>query len=187
MDLPPRDPALDGLDALRAVTRSGSIGRRSAWGMVAAAGALAGLLDITYACVFWGWRAGVAPTRIFQSVAAGLLGPRSFEGGWLTAALGLVLHFLIAVSMAAAYWLGSRRLPALVRQPVWLGAAYGLLLYGVMNGVVVPLSAAGPGPRNPLWMGLTIAVHMLFIGVPIALGAARADRLLNSDALQGDV
>jgi hypothetical protein len=40
-----------------------------------------------------------------------------------------------------------------------------------MNYVVVPLSAATPGSKDPLWVVLSVAVHMLFIGIPIALFA----------------
>jgi hypothetical protein len=108
-------------------------------------------------------------TRIFQSVAAGLLGAASFEGGAETAALGLGLHYLIALSMAVAYYLVSLRWRLLWRRPVLCGAAYGLLLYGIMNYVVVPLSAAGPGSRDPLWVTLGVLVHAFLIGVPIAL------------------
>lgn len=112
--------------------------------------------------------------QILQSVAAGVLGPESFEGGLPTAVLGLGLHFAIAIAMSVVYLLAAERLPALWRYPVACGALYGLLLYGVMNYVVVPLSAAGPGPKDPLWIGLTIAVHMLLVGVPIAWFARRA-------------
>ena len=126
-----------------------------------AGGLLAGALDITYACVFWAVKADLPPTRIFQSVAAGLLGEASFEGGAATAALGLFLHFFIACTMALTYYLVSRRWTVLVRHPVPLGIAYGLLLYVVMNYIVVPLSAAGPGSRDPTWITMTVAVHRL--------------------------
>jgi len=118
----------------------------------------------------------VAVERILQSVAAGLLGEASFEGGGQTAALGLALHYLIALSMSVAYYLAAGRWPLLRQRPVLCGAGYGLLLYGVMNYVVVPLSAAGPGSKNPLWITLSIAVHVLLIGIPIALVARRAQQ-----------
>ena len=138
--------------------------------LVLAGGLVAGTLDITYACVFWALKADLPPTRIFQSVAAGLLGKASFEGGTATAALGLGLHYFIACSMAVAYYLVARRVPPLRERPVPYGAAYGLLLYGIMNYIVVPLSAAGGGgAKDPLWVGLSIVVHMFLIGVPIAL------------------
>ncbi len=147
---------------------------RHPWGWVLAGGLVAGALDIVYACVFWALKRDVPAQRILQSVAAGLLGEASFEGGWATAALGLALHFLIALSMSAAYYLVSQRWALLWQRPFLCGAGYGLLLYAIMNHVVVPLSAAAPGSKDPLWITLTIAVHALLIGIPIALAARRA-------------
>jgi len=145
---------------------------------VLAGGLVAGALDITYACVFWAIKAGVPAQRIFQSVAAGLLGKASFTGGWGTAVLGLGLHFFIATTMSVTYYVVSRRLPLLAEGPVPFGAAYGLLLYIIMNYVVVPLSAAaGGGRKDPLWVGLSIVVHVVLIGIPIALFTRRAARL----------
>ena len=139
-------------------------------------GLLSGALDITYAWVFWWLKRGLSPARIFQSVAAGLLGRASFQGGARTAALGLALHFFIALSMAAAYYFVARRWPLLWRRPVPCGLAYGLLLYAVMTHVVVPLSAAGPGSKDPVWIALSVLVHMALIGLPIALFTRRALR-----------
>jgi hypothetical protein len=144
------------------------------WQLVLAGGLLAGTLDILYACTFWGLKRDVPAERIFQSVAAGLLGDASFEGGAATAALGLGLHFLIATSMSVTYYLVARRWPLLWRRPVPCGASYGLLLYAIMNYVVVPLSAAGRGSKDPLWITLSIAVHALLIGIPIAVFTRRA-------------
>jgi uncharacterized membrane protein YagU involved in acid resistance len=144
------------------------------WPPVLAGGLLAGTLDILYACLFWAAKADVPPSRIFQSVAAGLLGEASFDGGTSTAAFGLLLHFLIACTMAVAYYLAARRWPLLVRRPIVLGIAYGLLLYVVMNYIVVPLSAASPGSSDPTWMTLTVAAHAFLVGIPIAWFASRA-------------
>ena len=144
------------------------------WTFVVAGGVVAGTLDIVYAIVYWAIRMGLPARRILQSVASGVLGEASFEGGAATAALGLGLHYAIATSMAVAYYLVSRRLPALIRSPIALGAAYGLFLYALMNYVVVPLSAAGAGSNEPLWVVLSILVHSLLIGVPIALSTRRA-------------
>ena len=141
---------------------------------VLAGGFVAGTLDITYACVFWAVKRGVPAQRILQSVAAGLLGEASFAGGRATAALGLVLHYVIALSMAVVYYLVALRRPLLWQRPVLCGAGYGLLLYGIMNYVVVPLSAAGRGSQDPLWIALSVAVHVLLIGIPIALFVRRA-------------
>lgn len=142
--------------------------------LVLAGGLVAGGLDILYAIVFWAVKRGVPAQRILQSVAAGLLGRASFDGGGRTAALGLALQFFIAVSMSVTYFVVSRRLPVLWQRPLACGTAYGLLLYAIMNYVVVPLSAALPGSKDPVWVTLSIAVHMFLIGVPIALFTRRA-------------
>jgi hypothetical protein len=150
--------------------------RSNPWLFVLAGGLAAGTFDIAYACAFWGVKRRVPAQRILQSVAAGLLGKASFEGGAKTAALGLALHFLIAVTMAVTYFLVARRWARLWQRPWLCGAAYGVLLYVVMNDVVVPLSAAGPGSKDPLWVGLSIAVHAFLVGVPCAVFARRAIR-----------
>jgi hypothetical protein len=146
----------------------------SPWPSVLAGGLVAGALDILYACVFWGVRRGVPARRIFQSVAAGVLGKATFDGGLPTAALGLALHFFIAISMAVAYYLVARRWPLLWRQPWLCGAVYGVFLYGVMNYVVVPLSRAAAGSKDVLWVTLSVLAHMLLVGIPCAVFARRA-------------
>lgn len=142
--------------------------------LVLAGGIVAGTLDIIFACAFWAVKADVPARRILQSVASGVLGRASFEGGAGTAALGLALHYLIATSMSLAYYVVASRWPLLHRRPVLSGASYGVLLYIIMTHVVVPLSAAGPGSKDALWVVLSIAVHIALIGIPIALFASRA-------------
>jgi hypothetical protein len=146
-------------------------------------GLVAGALDILYACVFWGVRRGVPARRIFQSVAAGVLGKAAFDGGLHTAALGLALHFFIAISMAVAYYIVARRWPLLWRRPWLCGAVYGLFLYAFMNYVVVPLSRAGGGGKDVLWITLSVLVHMALVGIPCALFARRV--ILAAPAVQG--
>lgn len=146
----------------------------SALGWVLAGGLTAGALDIAYACIFWAVKAGVRPVRIFQSVAEGLLGAAAFRGGAATAVLGLALHMSIATTMATAYYVAALRWPELARHPWRFGPLYGLALYAVMNHVVLPLSAAGAGSADPAWIGGSIVVHALFIGLPIALAVRRA-------------
>ena len=136
-------------------------------------GAIAGTLDITYAIGFSALR-GVPPVRILQSVASGLLGAPAFHGGLQTAALGLVLHFCIALSAAAIFYLASKAIPILTRHPVVAGLFYGFLIYAVMNLVVLPLSAFPRKVSFPLVVLVTgILVHMFGIGLPISLVVRR--------------
>ncbi|MBS0664509.1 MAG: hypothetical protein JSR48_14680 [Verrucomicrobia bacterium] len=137
-------------------------------------GFIAGACDITYAVVYWAFR-GASAERVFQSVASGLLGMKAFDGGILTAALGLFLHFFIALVLTFIFYLAGTRLPVLVRRPVITGTTYGFAVFWVMNLVVLPLSAF---PRKvtftPVVVITGLLVHMFLIGVPIALGTRRA-------------
>lgn len=137
-------------------------------------GFAAGLFDILFAWAFWAIKAGTPAMRVFQSVAAGVLGREAFAGGWPTALLGLMLHFLITTAMALGYSLVARHIPVLVAKPVACGAAYGLFLFAFMRWVVVPLSAAGPPSKDPLWVGAMIVAHVALVGIPIAVACARA-------------
>ena len=143
-------------------------------------GVTAGVIDITYACTFWAIKAGARPSRIFQSVAAGLLGRQAaVAGGAPTAALGLALHFFIALTVAFVYYTAARYAEALWRRPWAFGSLYGVAVFGMMHYIVVPLSAvggAGVAPFDLLWDGLSLVVHAFGIGVPVALGARAALR-----------
>ena len=133
-----------------------------------------GTLDLTFAISFWGIGYGVAPTRVLQSVARGVLGQASFDGGVPTAVLGGVLHYFIATCMVLAFTVLGQRLDVLTRRPIACGAAYGVVLYLVMNLVVLPLSAVGmPRFDNVPWVGLSVVMHVCF-GIICALAARRA-------------
>jgi hypothetical protein len=137
-------------------------------------GLLVGILDGLFALIFYGLILGVKPMRIFQSVASGLLGKASFEGGIPTFLLGILLHFIVASCIAAVYYLASLKLPVLIRHAVVCGLIYGMLAYLGMNYVVIPLSAANSG-RFSLRLFLPAFIgHALLVGLPIALIARRS-------------
>jgi len=140
-------------------------------------GLIAGTLDISYAFIFYYLRRGITPVRILQSVASGALGQDAFKGGARTAALGLVFHFMIATIAAAVYYLASLPLRFLVNQAIICGPLYGVCIYLVMNFVVLPLSAIGSRPALPLPVLIGgLLIHMLGIGLPIALVVRRYSR-----------
>jgi hypothetical protein len=144
---------------------------RRALKTIVIAGLTAGALDITYAFIIWGLR-GVSPIRIGQSIASGLLGREAaVGGGTATGLFGLLLHFTVATIIAAIFYVAARNIRLLVDRAVPFGIAYGLVTYGVMNYVVMPLSAIGAiGDGGPAYIRITgILVHMFLIGLPIAL------------------
>jgi hypothetical protein len=138
-------------------------------------GLIAGLLDILAAFTVYGFR-GARPLRILQAIASGLFGASAFQGGVRMAALGLALHFVIATVAAGAYYLGSLWMPVLVRRPIASGALYGVAVYAFMNFVVIPLSAIGRGPFVPSLAMILVGVHIVCVGIPIALVVQRHTR-----------
>jgi hypothetical protein len=149
--------------------------RGSAWRAILAGGLAAGVLDLTAALVLYGLR-GARPIRIVQAIASGLMGAEAFKGGLGTAALGCLLHFFIATGAAAVYVAASRWLEVLIRRPILSGALYGVVVYAVMTFVVLPLSAVARSPFNPRLALILVAIHMVCVGLPIALAARRLAR-----------
>jgi hypothetical protein len=132
-------------------------------------GLVAGGLDITAAIVN-GAVYGRPPMRILQSVASGLLGRGAFDGGWPTAALGLILHLFIATTWTAIFYAATRKLPTLANRPLVFGPLFGIAVFFFMGSITVPLSAAPfkiPYTRPALAIGLLI--HIFCVGLPIAL------------------
>ena len=152
-----------------------SVARPRAFGTIVLGGLVVAMLDGLFAFTFYGLILGIKPLRIFQSVAAGLLGSESFSGGVKTFVLGLFLHLIVATCIATVYYLAGLKLPFLVDHAVVSGLIYGMIAYLVMKFVVTPLSAIGPRPTPRLSIFLTeILGHAFLVGLPIALLARRS-------------
>jgi uncharacterized membrane protein YagU involved in acid resistance len=107
---------------------------------------------------------------MLQSIASGVLGLDSYNGGVKTAALGVALHFVIATGAAAVFYATSRKFRFLVRRPIVSGLIYGIAVYCFMNLVVLPLSAFPHQisfPLSSLLIGMVVL--MLCVGLPISL------------------
>jgi hypothetical protein len=143
--------------------------RAIAWGTLTVS-----TLDALDAIVFFGVHNSVPPYRIFQSIAAGVLGRAAFQGGRATAWLGAGLHVFIAFVVVLVFVVASTRVPLLTRRAFVAGILYGLVVFAVMNAVVLPLSAAG-APAMP-WPVLVngLLIHALGVGLPAALFARAA-------------
>jgi uncharacterized membrane protein YagU involved in acid resistance len=142
--------------------------RAIVWG-----GALCGTLDAIAATSSFALRK-VPPMRVWQNVASGLLGASSFQKGWRTAALGLLLHLVIAFGAATVFCVTAHWLPWLVRFPVTAGALYGIVVFLVMNLIVLPLSAMPKRQVTGAVVVTQLVIHVLFVGLPISLAASRA-------------
>ena len=141
---------------------------------IAIATLVAGTLDILFAMILtlaFGREIG----SMLRYVASGPF-PSATGMGTAGAILGLLVHFALMAAMAAVFVIAARREPRLTRSPVKWGAIYGLVTYVVMNWVVVPLRFDTQLPPQPLSIATQLFAHIVLVGLPIALVAARTQR-----------
>ena len=139
------------------------------------AGFVCGVMDITAAFVVYGYF-GAKPMPLLQGIASGLLGPRAFDGGFATALLGLLCHFVIALGAAAVFYMASRAFRFLTLHAATSGVLYGVAVYFFMNCIVVPLSAAAKRPFSLKMMIIGVVIHIFCVGLPIYLSVRRFSR-----------
>ncbi len=131
---------------------------------------IAGALDLAYAILVYSPH---KPIAIPQTIASGILGVKAYYGGVETAALGVALHFTIALVAAAVYYLARRLIEFLLERPVLSGIVYGALVYLVMHWIVLPLSAVPKGNMPLIYKLSEFVEHWFFVGLPIALSVRR--------------
>lgn len=131
-------------------------------------GLIGGAGDLLFA-ITWAGINGMAPQKLLQVIASGWYGQAAFDGGWNTAAIGVVSHFGIALVVAAMFSALATRMPALLQRPLVSGIALGVMTFLVMRLIVLPLSAFPfPVKMFTLGAGLDLLSHMFLFGTPIA-------------------
>ena len=136
-------------------------------------GLIVGVLDLTYAILVYSPQ---KPILIPQTIASGVLGMKSYSGGVQAAALGVVLHFLIALGAAIVYYLASHKLAFLVHHAVTFGLIYGALVYLFMHLVVLPLSAVPHRDMPLIYRACEFVEHWFCVGLPITLSVRHYSR-----------
>jgi hypothetical protein len=129
-------------------------------------GLLAGIIDAASAFHAFGW-------NMPYGIASGLLGAKANPAagaGPAIWALGLALHFFIALLVAAIYCNASRWLDFLPKHFIMGGVVCGIGTFLTMNLVVLPLSAV-PFPIGPFTVKAlrnAMVMQPLLIGLPIS-------------------
>ena len=144
---------------------------------IAIATAVSGTLDILFAMILT-LIFGRAIPDMLRFVASGPF-PAANDMGTAGAILGLLVHFTLMAIMAAVFVAAARHKPSLTAQPIQWGVIYGLVTYVVMNLIVVPLRF-GNWPPKPLSIATQLFAHIVLVGIPIALIAARHLRARNA-------
>ena len=133
-------------------------------------GLVAGTLDLGENFVFSQLR-GVSPWTVCQYIASGLIGTQAFQGGWASVALGVVLHYIIALIWTGIFYAVARKFAMVMRRPVLSGLLYGGVVYLIMNFMIVPHSSV-PHPLRPITLISRInavLALLLCIGLTISL------------------
>lgn len=138
---------------------------------IAIATLVSGTLDILFAMILtliFGRDIG----NMLRTVASGPF-PAAIDMGTGGAILGLIVHFALMAIMATVLVLLVRWRPILLATPYRTGLAYGVVTYFAMNWLVVPLRFHTHLPPKPLSIATQLFAHIVLVGIPMALIAAR--------------
>jgi hypothetical protein len=136
------------------------------------AGVLTGIIDGLFSSVLSVAFYGSTVTRLFQGVAATLIGRAAFDGGIPTALLGVLMHFGVAFGWSAVFLLLVSRSTALRRilaspyGAIRVAAVYGPFIWLVMSLVVIPVLVRRAPSLTIRWW-IQLIGHFPFVGLPI--------------------
>jgi hypothetical protein len=144
------------------------------------AGLVTGIVDGLFSSILSAVFYGSTVSRLFQGVAAVLLGNEAFTGGTRTVVIGVLMHFGVAFGWSAVFLLlamRQRRVRALLdsRHGVVKAAAlYGPFIWMVMSLAVIPVLVHRPPTINIRWW-VQFVGHFPFVGIPIVALIGRRD------------
>ena len=142
-------------------------------GTIALAGLATGISDGIFASVLSTVFYDSTFTRLWQGVAAVLLGPSAIGGGTRMVLIGLVMHFIVALAWSAVLFV-------LVKNLAWIrgvlaspfgalkvSSVYGPAIWMVMSVIVIPVMLQRPPKFTMRWLVQGIG-HIPFVALPMA-------------------
>jgi uncharacterized membrane protein YagU involved in acid resistance len=152
--------------------------KRSFFASALTAGLVAGTLDITAACIQAYLKTATAPSQVLKYVASGAVDPKTFSNDTLLAAVGLLVHFIIAISFTFFFFFLAKQIPSLVKYPIPIGILYGVFVWGTMRFIILPyISRLNPKPivgqeaiKNA---AIAAAIIVVCVGIPVVLFARK--------------
>ncbi|HEX7122870.1 MAG TPA: hypothetical protein VF178_10910, partial [Gemmatimonadaceae bacterium] len=136
------------------------------------AGLLTALIDGLFSSVLSVAFYDSTVARLFQSVAATLLGPSALDGGAGTMLVGMLMHLGVAFGWSTVFLvlvLISRPLQSQLARPygsLRVAAVYGPLVWMVMSLVIIPFLLRRPPSFTVRWW-VQFVGHAPFVGLPI--------------------
>jgi hypothetical protein len=110
--------------------------------------------------------------RLWQGVAATLLGPAALQGGIRTALIGVLMHFGVALWWSTVFltlysaWPRLRRIVSAVGGAIGAAVVYGPMIWLVMSWVVIPQLTGRPPTITIRWW-VQLLGHIPFVALPI--------------------
>ena len=152
--------------------------RKSFFASALTAGLVAGTLDITAACIQAYLKTGTTPSQVLKYVASGAVDPKTFSNDTMLAAVGLLVHFIIAISFTFFFFFLAKQIPSLVKYPILIGILYGVFVWSTMRFIILPyISRLNPKPivgqeaiKNA---AIAAAIIVVCVGIPVVLLARR--------------
>ena len=95
--------------------------------------------------------------------------PGATEWGDAGSVLGLIVHFTLMAIIVGAFVIAARNFASLLDRPLVSAIAYGLVTYGVMNLLVVPLRFPAAWPPSGLSIGTQLFAHVVLVALPTVL------------------
>jgi uncharacterized membrane protein YagU involved in acid resistance len=133
---------------------------------------LTGITDGLFSSVLAAFVYGSTVTRLWQGVASVLLGTAALNGGTRTAAIGVLMHFGVALGWSAVFlvfYLSSSWIRGLLASPygvITVAAVYGPLIWMAMSLAIIPLFTHRPPVINIRWW-VQFFGHIPFVALPI--------------------
>ena len=146
-----------------------------AWPTILLAALIAASIDALWFSTT-AWLQGSSGYVVMQMTGGFWMTHGALKAGAASFLLGCATHVAVATMMAAGFALLYPRLAVLRRPALVGGTLYGLFLYVVMNGVVLPLRWPRLFPRFDGWHSLgDLLVHVAF-GIVFAVMIGRRAR-----------
>ena len=135
-------------------------------------------IDATFASCLsvFAYRSTLA--RVWQGVAATVMGPAALAGGSRAVIIGLLLHVTVAFFWSTVFlvlalgWPTLRATISTVPGILAVALVYGPLVWCVMSFVVIPTATGRPPAITVRWW-IQLAGHAVFVALPIVTMVAR--------------
>lgn len=130
---------------------------------------LVGSLDALAAIIQFLFHGGTDVLIIFRFIASGIFDEEAFDQGYGMVIYGIFFHYLIALIWVIIFF---KLYPKIIKVPLpkfLVGVMYGIVIWGVMHTVVVPISRVAPPSNNWVQNMVSALILVVFVGIPIVL------------------